>query len=240
MSEWIERHRFAWSRNAGLRGFYAGEIFNRIVSGLGPGPTLELGSGPGFFAETGRCDVVTDVAPGPFTNVVCDALALPFADGSFGNVVFIDVLHHLGAPDRALGEIARVLRPGGRLLFVEPWVSDVLGWFVYRYLHHEDCAVVADPWSAPFRSRKDPLDGNNYLPRQLLEIAPTVWAERCPHLKNVETEPFAMLSYLATGGFRARGAPASIVRALSRIERRLPAALRRRLALRVFARFERV
>ena len=47
------------------------------------------------------------------------AEALPFADGSFDTVVCTLVLCTVSAPDRALGEIGRVLRPDGRLLFIE-------------------------------------------------------------------------------------------------------------------------
>ena len=47
------------------------------------------------------------------------AEALPFADGSFDTVVCTLVLCTVSAPDTALGEIGRVLRPNGRLLFIE-------------------------------------------------------------------------------------------------------------------------
>jgi SAM-dependent methyltransferase len=46
-----------------------------------------------------------------------DATGLPFADGSFDAVVAAFVLLHLGAPERAAAEAARVLRPGGRVAF---------------------------------------------------------------------------------------------------------------------------
>jgi SAM-dependent methyltransferase len=44
---------------------------------------------------------------------------LPFPDGSVDTVVSTLVLCTVDAPDVALREIARVLRPGGRLLFLE-------------------------------------------------------------------------------------------------------------------------
>jgi ArsR family transcriptional regulator len=44
---------------------------------------------------------------------------LPFARNSFDVVTVHQVLHYLDDPERAIGEAARVLRPGGRLLVVD-------------------------------------------------------------------------------------------------------------------------
>jgi len=52
------------------------------------------------------------------------AQALPFEDGSFDTVVSTLVLCTVADPDRALAEVRRVLRPGGRLLFCEHVRSD--------------------------------------------------------------------------------------------------------------------
>lgn len=47
------------------------------------------------------------------------AEALPFEDSSFDTAVFTLVLCTVPDPEKALAEAARVLKPGGRLLFVE-------------------------------------------------------------------------------------------------------------------------
>ena len=53
------------------------------------------------------------------TLVEAPAEALPFEDDSFDTVVSLTVLCTVEDPARTLGEIRRVLRPGGRLLFLE-------------------------------------------------------------------------------------------------------------------------
>jgi SAM-dependent methyltransferase len=58
-------------------------------------------------------------AAAPASVVRAGAEALPFEDSSFDTAVFTLVLCTVPAPEAALAEAARVLRPGGRLLFVE-------------------------------------------------------------------------------------------------------------------------
>jgi hypothetical protein len=52
-----------------------------------------------------------------------DALALSFADRSFDAIVSQDVFEHVPEIDPALSEAARVLRPGGRMVFSVPFYS---------------------------------------------------------------------------------------------------------------------
>lgn len=51
---------------------------------------------------------------------VSDAQKLPYKDGSFDFITCHAVLHHVAHPEAVLGEICRLLRPGGRALVFEP------------------------------------------------------------------------------------------------------------------------
>jgi ubiquinone/menaquinone biosynthesis C-methylase UbiE len=50
------------------------------------------------------------------TAKTADATAMPFAGDSFDSVVSCLMLHHIVDWERAVGEVARVLRPGGTFL----------------------------------------------------------------------------------------------------------------------------
>jgi ubiquinone/menaquinone biosynthesis C-methylase UbiE len=52
-----------------------------------------------------------------------DVHDLPFADARFDVVVSASTFHYFDDPDRALAEMARVLRPGGRLVILD-WCQD--------------------------------------------------------------------------------------------------------------------
>lgn len=58
-------------------------------------------------------------------DIFADASQLPLADGSVDTVVILEVLEHLRSPRAALREIARVLRPRGRLLLTVPFLYPI-------------------------------------------------------------------------------------------------------------------
>jgi SAM-dependent methyltransferase len=53
-----------------------------------------------------------------------DGKSFPFADASFDSILCNQVLEHVFNPDEFLGEIERVLKPGGKLLLTVPFVWD--------------------------------------------------------------------------------------------------------------------
>ncbi len=62
-----------------------------------------------------------EVPPGATgTPVQGDALALPFADGAFDRIIAAEVLEHIPDDVTAIGELARVLAPGGRIAVTVP------------------------------------------------------------------------------------------------------------------------
>jgi ubiquinone/menaquinone biosynthesis C-methylase UbiE len=119
------------TEEAGLR------AMRREALATATGRTIDLGAGTGANLAL-YPDAVTDLVlaePDPHmlkrlrvkageagvdAEVVgASAENLPFADSSFDTAVFTLVLCTVPNPAAALAETARILRPGGRLLFVE-------------------------------------------------------------------------------------------------------------------------
>jgi SAM-dependent methyltransferase len=89
------------------------------------GRLLDLGCGTQPYKRyyAGRCEQVVsaDYSVRSKIDVRLSATALPFPDASFDVVLFSEVLEHVDEPVRAVKEIARVLKPGGRLLLTVPF-----------------------------------------------------------------------------------------------------------------------
>ena len=114
----------------------AREIRRRVLAGLG-GEVIEVGSGDGrsfehYPSEVRRLLAVEPDptaraaaerrargAPFPIELVGGDAAALRAADESFDAAVVMGLLCSVPDPAAALGELRRVLRPGGELRFWE-------------------------------------------------------------------------------------------------------------------------
>ena len=68
--------------------------------------------------------------------VRADLLALPFPDGAFDVVMASEVLEHIPDDAAAMAEIARVVRPGGRVAVTVPrWWPERLCWALSREYH---------------------------------------------------------------------------------------------------------
>lgn len=93
-----------------------------------PRRALDVGSadGPsvGWLTDVGH-KVSLDIDPRGLTpgGVCGSALELPFRSGSFDLVTAFDVIEHCAPEQVALGELRRVLAPGGRLLASVPAYS---------------------------------------------------------------------------------------------------------------------
>ena len=65
-----------------------------------------------------------------------NAVGLPFDDDSFDRVIASEVLEHITDDESAFAELARVLRPGGRLAVTIPsWLAETVCWRLSSEYH---------------------------------------------------------------------------------------------------------
>lgn len=102
----------------------------------GTARVLDVGCGAGSVAKAVKrerpdlqvfgCDLsrsaleAATAEPGGVEFKLGTAEGLPFGDGELDFVWIFDVLEHVDSPEKVLGEVARVLRPGGRFHIVLP------------------------------------------------------------------------------------------------------------------------
>jgi SAM-dependent methyltransferase len=130
--EYASKERFL-ARRAALADYVEGpnaeDLAFEAIAEAAPHRLLEVGAGTGAFAERVRRELGADVTAVGLSPrmvelarergvpaIVADVQELPFGDHAFDCAAALWVLHHVPSLDRGLGELARVLRPGGRLV----------------------------------------------------------------------------------------------------------------------------
>jgi len=219
-----EQFRAVWEAKPALRAVY-GDYYRRIGQALadGPGPVVEVGAGSGNLAHAVPGVLATDIVPAPWLDLVLDAQDLPFADATVANLVGVDVLHHVEYPRRFLVEAQRVLRPGGRVVLVEPGITP-LSRLVFKLGHPEPVDMEADPLAdgRPSAS-KHPMESNQATPTLLARRYRGRLHQELPGLRVVHHEFLSLLAYPLSGGFRPWSLlPAALVGPALRLEARLP------------------
>jgi demethylmenaquinone methyltransferase/2-methoxy-6-polyprenyl-1,4-benzoquinol methylase len=138
---------FLWRRRAA-----------KIVAGWQPRDVLDLATGSGDLAVAIQRRlpkariVAADFSPemievarkkGVANTVVADALQLPFENGSFDVVTVAFGLRNMADWGRALTEMARVLRPAGRLLVLDFSLPTGALRPAYRFYLHRCLPILA-------------------------------------------------------------------------------------------------
>lgn len=197
--------------------------YDRIRSSLPDsslGPVVEIGSGGGFLNRYLPGVWSTEVFWVPHVDSVLDARALPFSNNCLGAIVLVDVFHHI--PDTAafLAEADRCLKPGGRVIMIEPWLTP---WsrFIYKCFHHEPVAPFARQWRL---TGSGPLStANSALPWIVFHRDRNRFDNQFPDLTVMELTLFDPFAYLISGGFSYPSAlPAAWTSRLLRLETFFP------------------
>ena len=117
---------------------------------------VELGSGGGFIKEVIPNVITSDIIDLDNVDRHFAATEMPFGDGTVDAFLMIDVLHHIPDTKKAFHEMIRCLKPGGKIVMIEP-ANTLWSRFVYKRFHHE----LFDPHGKWGLERGGPLSSAN-------------------------------------------------------------------------------
>jgi SAM-dependent methyltransferase len=235
-------HRAQWEKKKAVRLLYH-DFHRQLLENCPAGRVLDIGGGTAHIKQF-RQDVLSiDILKFPGIDVVADAHRLPFRDGFFAGVVMLDVMHHLERPIDFLKESSRVLKPGGRLVMIEPAMTTVAQRFYDRF-HEEPVDMKADPF-APVTTNphRDPFDANQATPTLLFatQSARTLVEQTIPSLRVRTVDWQSLFAYPMSGGFQKWSLiPGALVGSMLAFERKVPQFVRKHLAFRMIVVLERV
>jgi SAM-dependent methyltransferase len=178
-------------------------VYERWVKKMRPflskqGSLLEVGSGSGLLRDFIPSVILSEVVDLPWIDRVVDCMNMQFDDGSLAGVIGFDLLHHLAQPHSFLNEAARVLRPGGRAFFIEPYIT-FFSFFSYKTIHHE--SIYFNDYHLN-KEKKDPWEGNLALANLVFERDIKNWAFFHPDLVIIHRELFSFFDFTCAAGFK--------------------------------------
>lgn len=223
--------------NLGLRSFFQ-LLYADVARELEDyNEILEVGAGAGVSGiflsnKVLRTDLVPFEEFGVAGNYKMEALA--FDDESFDAVFAFDSIHHSATPSRALKELLRVTRAGGKVILIEPFVSP-LSYLPYKIFHHEETS-----WKfkevAPNKNSigsKNPASGDQGVSRFLIKEFLVDRHELFPQI-CFTTKYLSPISFFATGGVsNPFQSSVRMIETLFMLEQLIPVTLLKFLASRV-------
>jgi SAM-dependent methyltransferase len=171
-------------------------------AGASEGPMIEVGCGAGFLNQWIPGLVATDVEPHAYADRVMDAQSMDLPDASVRCFFCVNVMHHFEDLGKFLEETSRCLKPGGRLVLVEPHNGPFTR-FLFRWGEHSE---HLDPHAAGWKNkgRTRMLEANNALPWIVFVRDRAEFDRRFPELKIVSIRQHTFLSYALSGGMSYR------------------------------------
>ena len=174
--------------------------FERAGQDVPPGLWVELGSGGGFLKDVMPAVKTADVLFLPTLDVCFAGEKMPFKNDSVSAFFMLNVFHHIKDAFLFLQEVSRCLKPGGRVVLIEP-ANSFWGRFIYTHFHHEPF----DP-AGGWRLTKDgPLSSaNGALPWIVFCRDRAKFARDFPSLVIKNERWHTPLLYLLSGGVSKR------------------------------------
>jgi SAM-dependent methyltransferase len=167
------------------------------------GLRVEIGAGSSILKSVDPTIVSSDVVPSRGHDLVVDAQRMPFADGEVRTLFGVHCFHHLPNPYEFLAEVARVTRPGGGAILIEPYYGPMAA-LLYKHLFpNEHFDSDGPPVTTAHRGPMS--DANQALSYIVFKREAPELARRFPALRIAYMRPLRnWIRYLVSGGINFR------------------------------------
>jgi SAM-dependent methyltransferase len=170
--------------------------FVNKIPGLPAGKLLEIGSGGGFLKELIPELITSDIMPLDHCDMIISAEEMPFEKNELSGIFMLNVFHHIPKPYLFLKEAERTLKPGGKIIMIEP-ANSAFGRWIYKTFHHEPFDIKGD-WEI---ASSGPLSGSNQaLPHIYFERDRKKFEQQFTQLKIQSINYHTPVLYLLSGG----------------------------------------
>lgn len=151
---------------------YMKQVFDHVMKGPAGQKVLDMPAGNGLVAaelrKAGHQVVCADINREKGDYVFADLNErLPFDDGSFDTVICLEGLEHVLDPQALIGELVRILKPGGRVIISTPNVQNAFSrlrflstGFFYQY----------GPWMSRHLAPGEARDRGHIAPMTYLQM----------------------------------------------------------------------
>ena len=176
-------------------------IFKENIKDVPDGLKIELGSGGGFLKEVISDVITSDVLELPDVDKVIFAEKIPYPDESVAAFFLLGTLHHIKDPDKFFSEVSRCLKPGAKVIMIEP-TNTPFSRLIFKHIHHEQFDEKKDSWQVNGKGRM--ADANLAMPWAIFSRDKKKFLVKYPDLEILQINKHTPFRWFLSGGMAYR------------------------------------
>ena len=176
-------------------------IFKENIKDIPDGLKIELGSGGGFLKEVINDVITSDVLELPDVDKVFFAEKIPYQDESVAVFFLLDTLHHIKEPDKFFSEVNRCLKPGAKIIMIEP-TNTLFSRFFFKHIHDEQFDENQEKWIVDGEGRL--ADANIAMPWIIFIRDREKFLTKYPDLEILQINKHTPFRWFLSGGLSYR------------------------------------
>ena len=176
-------------------------IFRKNIEDIPDGLKIELGSGGGFLKEVINDVITSDVLELPDVDKVIFAEKIPYPDKSVSAFFLLGTLHHIKEPEKFFSEINRCMKPGAKIIMIEP-ANTLFSRFFFKYIHHEQFDEKKVDWKVDGKGRLG--NANLAIPWIIFIRDREKFLKKYPELEILQIKKHTPFRWFLSGGLSYR------------------------------------